>query len=57
MGVQIWVIGYGSGVTMDASLQGCASDTTKASQAADTTALIAKFQEIGKDIGALRLTK
>ena len=57
MGVQIWVIGYGSGVTMDASLQGCATDTTKASQAADTTALIAKFQEIGKDIGALRLTK
>ena len=57
MGVQIWVIGYGSGVTMDASLQGCASDTTKASQAANTTALIAKFQEIGKDIGALRLTK
>jgi len=42
---------------MDASLQGCATDTTKASQAADTTALIAKFQEIGKDIGALRLTK
>jgi len=57
MGVQIWVIGYGSGVTMDSSLQGCASDTTKASQATDTTALIAKFQEIGKDIGALRLTK
>ena len=57
MGVEIWVIGYGSGVTMDSALQGCATDPTKASQAADTTALINKFKEIGKEIGALRLTK
>jgi hypothetical protein len=57
MGVQIWVVGYGAGVTLDSALQGCASDSTKAAMAADTNALIAKFTDIGKEIGALRLTK
>jgi len=57
MSPEIWVIGYGSGVSMDSALQGCATDTTKAFQAANTAALIAKFKEIAKDIGALRLTK
>jgi hypothetical protein len=57
MGVQVWVVGYGSGVTLDAALQGCASDSTKAAMASDTNALIAKFAQIGKEIGALRLTK
>lgn len=57
MNPEIWVVSYGSGVNMNSTLAGCATDTTKAFQATDTPALIAKFKEIAKDIGALRLTK
>jgi len=59
MGVQIYVIAFGAGVTggLDSTLLHCATDENKAKAVADKTALINQFTQIGKDIGALRLTK
>lgn len=59
MKVEIWVIGFGASVGsgLDSTLENCATDKNKAEAVADKDKLIAKFQEIGKDIGALRLTK
>jgi hypothetical protein len=51
----LWVIGFAQALTTE--LTACASSADKASTSADSAALIAKFQEIGKQIGALRLTK
>lgn len=55
MGYSVWVIGFAT--TLDTSLTTCASTTSQASTSANSAALLAKFVEIGKNIGALRLTQ
>lgn len=55
MGYSVWVIGFAT--SLDTSLTNCASTTSQASTSANSTALLAKFVEIGKNIGALRLTQ
>jgi Flp pilus assembly protein TadG len=52
---QIWVIAFGVG--LDADLTGCASNPNQASASADKDELIARFRQIGNQIGALRLTQ
>jgi Flp pilus assembly protein TadG len=56
-GASIWVIAFGAAVAAgpDASLTGCASSSDQAAFAADRTALIAKFSQIGRAIGSLRV--
>ena len=55
MGVSIWVIAFAS--ALSDSLSGCATNAAQASTSANSAALTAKFVEIGKNIGALRLTQ
>lgn len=51
----VWVIVFAS--TMSTPLRDCASSPQQASVANDSAALIAKFEEIGRNIGALRLSQ
>lgn len=53
--VSIWTIAFGTG-TVD-SLTKCASNADQASTADNSTQLIEKFAEIGRNIGPLRLSK
>jgi hypothetical protein len=55
MNISIWVIAFGT--TLSTDLQQCASNNNQASTAADRATLIARFQQIGSQIGALRLTQ
>ena len=55
MNTSVWVIGFDT--ALDSNLTGCASSPGQADTAANRTALIAKFREIGNQIGALRLTQ
>ena len=55
MGVSIWVIAFAS--ALSSSLTECATSPAQASTSADSASLTAKFVEIGKSIGALRLTQ
>jgi Flp pilus assembly protein TadG len=55
MGFSVWVIAFGTTLTSD--MQACASNANQASTAADSATLIARFREIGANIGALRLTQ
>lgn len=55
MGVSIWVIAFASALTD--SLSECATSPAQASLSANSASLTTKFVEIGKSIGALRLTK
>jgi len=55
MGYSVWVVGFAQ--QLDTSLTNCASNTGQASTSANSDALLAKFVEIGKNIGALRLTQ
>jgi Flp pilus assembly protein TadG len=55
--VSIWVIAFGNGTSLTQDLIDCASNAQQASTAANQTQLIAKFTEIGQNIGALRLTQ
>ncbi len=55
MNVSIWVIAFGTALTPEMSE--CASNANQASTIANRDALIAKFTEIGNNIGALRLTQ
>jgi Flp pilus assembly protein TadG len=55
MNISIWVIAFGT--TLSTDMQQCASNSNQASTAADRNALIARFQQIGSQIGALRLTQ
>jgi Flp pilus assembly protein TadG len=55
MGYSVWVIGFAT--TLDTALTNCATNAGQASTSANSAALLAKFVEIGKDIGALRLTQ
>ncbi|WP_238995758.1 pilus assembly protein [Sphingomonas solaris] len=55
MGVSIWVIAFASELT--SALSECATSAAQASLSANSASLTAKFVEIGKNIGALRLTQ
>jgi Flp pilus assembly protein TadG len=54
MNTSIWVIAFGT--TLSPEMSECASNANQASTIANRNALIAKFTEIGNNIGALRLT-
>ena len=54
-GVSIWIIGFASALSTE--LTNCASNASQASVSSDSTSLIAKFAQIGREIGALRLTQ
>ena len=55
MGISLWVIAFGTTLTQD--MIDCASNPNQASTAADSATLIARFRQIGANIGALRLTQ
>jgi hypothetical protein len=55
MNVSVWVIAFGT--TLSTDMQNCASNANQASTASNSAALIDRFQEIGSNIGALRLTQ
>lgn len=55
MGYSIWVIAFGS--TLQPHLVECASNANQASRVANRDELIARFRQIGANIGALRLTQ
>jgi Flp pilus assembly protein TadG len=55
VGASIWVIAFGT--TLSNELRDCASNANQASTIGNRDALIAKFTEIGNNIGALRLTQ
>jgi Flp pilus assembly protein TadG len=54
-GVSIWSIVFAS--ASETTLSACASSSDQYAISANSTQLIAKFKEIGKNIGALRLSK
>lgn len=54
MNTSVWVIGFDT--TLDSNLTGCANPG-QADTVANRAALIAKFRQIGNQIGALRLTQ
>jgi len=54
-GVSIWSIVFAS--ASETTLKSCASSDDQYAISANSTELIAKFKEIGKNIGALRLSK
>ena len=53
--ISVWTIGFGTGSM--SSLTSCASNSDQASTADNSQELIEKFSQIGKNIGALRLSK
>jgi len=53
--VSVWVIGFDT--VLNSNLTGCASNENQASTSEDGPKLIARFREIGNQIGALRLVK
>ena len=55
MNMSIWVIALGTTLSQD--MIDCASNANQASTSADRASLIARFQQIGAQIGALRLTQ
>ena len=55
LNISIWVIAFGTSLSSD--MLACASNANQASTVADRTALIARFRQIGNNIGALRLTQ
>jgi hypothetical protein len=55
MGFSVWVIAFGTALNQD--LINCASNPNQASTATDSATLIARFRQIGSNIGALRLTQ
>jgi Flp pilus assembly protein TadG len=55
LNISIWVIAFGT--TLTSEMQGCASNANQASTISDRNALIARFRQIGSNIGALRLTQ
>lgn len=58
LNASIWVIGFSAAVsTLPDELVECASSPSQASTVADRDALIARFRQIGSQIGALRLTQ
>lgn len=55
MNVSIWVIAFGTALSPE--MLECASNANQASTVGDRDALIARFRQIGSQIGALRLTQ
>ncbi|HYI47161.1 MAG TPA: TadE/TadG family type IV pilus assembly protein [Allosphingosinicella sp.] len=55
MGFSVWVIAFGT--TLTPEMTACASNPNQASVATSSAALIARFRQIGANIGALRLTQ
>lgn len=55
MNISIWVIAFGTSLSTDMS--NCASNSNQASTIGNRDQLIAKFREIGNNIGSLRLTQ
>jgi Flp pilus assembly protein TadG len=55
MGYSIWVIAFGT--SLQSHLLECASNANQASVASNRDQLIARFRQIGANIGALRLTQ
>ncbi len=55
MGVSVWVIAFGVGLNPE--LSACASNENQASASTNQADLIARFRQIGNQIGALRLTQ
>jgi hypothetical protein len=55
MNVSIWVIAFGT--TLTTEMRDCASNANQASTISDRDQLIARFRQIGSNIGALRLTQ
>ena len=55
LNASVWVIAFGT--TLSAEMQECASNANQASTIGSRDALIARFREIGSNIGALRLTQ
>ncbi|GMM94189.1 pilus assembly protein TadG-related protein [Qipengyuania sp. MTN3-11] len=55
LGASVWVIGFDT--ALNDNLRGCASNPSQADTAENRAALIARFREIGNQIGALRLTR
>ena len=55
MNASIWVIAFGT--TLSPEMAACASNANQASTITNRDALIARFREIGNNIGALRLTQ
>lgn len=54
-GVSIWVVAFAS--SLDTNLTNCASNAGQASVSANSADLTTKFVDIGKSIGAMRLTQ
>lgn len=57
MNVNVWVVSFGAGSTLNTDLVNCASSSAQAFKADDQAGLVAKFTEIGEAIGALRLSQ
>jgi Flp pilus assembly protein TadG len=55
MNVSIWVIAFGT--TLSPEMQACATNANQASTVGNRDQLIARFRQIGSNIGALRLTQ
>jgi len=55
LNVSIWVIAFGTSLTPE--MIECASSPSQATTVSDRDALIARFRQIGSNIGALRLTQ
>jgi hypothetical protein len=55
LNVSIWVIAFGTSLSQD--MIDCASNANQASTIGSRDALIARFRQIGNNIGALRLTQ
>lgn len=55
MNVSVWVIAFDT--SLSSQLISCASNASQASTSSDRDQLIARFRQIGNQIGALRLTK
>ncbi|ARS28814.1 TadE/TadG family type IV pilus assembly protein [Sphingomonas sp. KC8] len=55
--VSIWVISFHASLDPSAALKECATSPTQVSRSSNQAELIAKFVEIGKNIGSLRLTQ
>lgn len=55
LGASVWVIGFDT--ALNSNLTGCASSPNQADTAGNKATLIAKFRQIGNQIGALRLTQ
>ncbi|MBX3561161.1 MAG: TadE/TadG family protein [Sphingomonas sp.] len=55
MNVSVWVIAFGTSLSND--MRNCASNASQASTSGNRDQLIARFRQIGNQIGALRLTQ